>query len=79
LRHSELGDHHNKNVGPILGFTMSDKTQRRAALHPNLVAALSLATELGEAVTAYLIERALDEIRAGQFSDVQKTANIAKT
>ncbi len=39
----------------------------------HLETAHSLAEELGEAISAYLIERALDEIRAGHFSDARQT------
>ena len=52
---------------------MLDSTQKRESMIENLESALGLASELGEDVTAFLIERALDEARGHQFVAVDKT------
>ena len=47
-----------------------DITQQRLAMIAQLEGALQLAERLKEPVTAYLIERALDEARSARFSSV---------
>jgi hypothetical protein len=54
---------------------MKDATARRMALIDHLENARNLATELGEAIAAYLIERALDEVRARQYATAPRTTN----
>lgn len=44
---------------------MLDSARKRTVMIEHLEAALGLAEELSEAVAGYLIERALDEARAG--------------
>jgi hypothetical protein len=46
---------------------MVDESTKRGDLIRLLEQALAAAEELGDGVTAYLIERALDEARAQQF------------
>jgi hypothetical protein len=46
---------------------MLDSAIKRAALIDHLESALGLSEELSESITGYLIERALDEARAGQI------------
>ncbi|CUA90627.1 hypothetical protein Ga0061061_11435 [Chelatococcus sambhunathii] len=46
---------------------MLDTVQKRAALMRHLESAISLAHELNEPTTEYLIERAIDEARAQQI------------
>jgi hypothetical protein len=53
--------------GIARGGTMADAAQRRGELIQLLERALGIAEELGDGATEYLIERALDEARAGQF------------
>ncbi len=43
---------------------MHDSTKKRAAMIEHLESALGLADELNDAMTGYLIERALDEARS---------------
>lgn len=43
---------------------MHDSTKKRAAMIGHLESALSLADELNDSLTGYLIERALDEARS---------------
>jgi hypothetical protein len=45
---------------------MLDAVQKRLALIEHLGSAAKLAIELGDAATKYLIERALDQVRADQ-------------
>lgn len=47
---------------------MQDQAERRKQLIENLESAMRLADELGQPVTAYLIERALDEARAASWT-----------
>jgi DNA-binding ferritin-like protein len=49
---------------------MLHTAQSRAALIEQLESAMKLAEEIGDATTAYLIERALDEARANQVGAV---------
>jgi hypothetical protein len=46
---------------------MMDSVQKRGELIAQLEAALTLADELNDGHTGFLIERALDEARAQQF------------
>jgi hypothetical protein len=45
---------------------MLDTVKRRAEMIELLVNALGIANEIGDAITGYLIEQALDEARASQ-------------
>jgi hypothetical protein len=52
---------------------MLDSARQRAAMIDHLEAALGLASDLGEDVLAYLIERCLDEARGLQFLSIDRT------
>lgn len=52
---------------------MLDSTQQRAAMIEHLEAALGLASDLGEEIVAFLIERSLDEARGHQFVGIDRT------
>jgi hypothetical protein len=49
------------------GGATLDASQKRAALIEHLESARGIASELGDATTEYLIERALDQARADQI------------
>lgn len=51
-----------------MNFTNMDLTRKRDELIAHLEAALALADEVGDSVTGYLIETALDQARAGEVS-----------
>jgi DNA-binding ferritin-like protein len=46
---------------------MHDQSEQRRKLIEHLESAMQLADEMGQPVTAYLIERALDEARAAAW------------
>jgi hypothetical protein len=46
---------------------MIDSAEKRGQIIQRLEQALALAEEIADASTGFLIERALDEARAGQF------------
>ena len=50
--------------------------QKRAAIIAFLEDALKLAEELEDGPTAYLIERALDEVRSKQFSGIAELERL---
>lgn len=52
---------------------MRDSTRQRSAMIEHLEAALGLAGDLGEEITTFLIERALDDARGKQFVVIDKT------
>jgi hypothetical protein len=52
---------------------MLDGTQQRAAMIEHLEAALGLASDLGEDIVAFLIERSLDEARGHLFVGIDRT------
>jgi hypothetical protein len=47
-----------------------DATQKRTAIIVYLEGALEFAEQIEDGTTAYLIERALDEVRSRQFSSL---------
>ena len=47
---------------------MEDQSERRRKLIEHLESAMRIADEIGQPVTAYLIERALDEARAAMWT-----------
>jgi hypothetical protein len=49
---------------------MIDPAQKRGELIKHLEDALALVDELNDGATGYLIERALDEARSGQFKPI---------
>jgi hypothetical protein len=51
---------------------MFDTAKRRTEMIELLVAAIGIANEIGDSVTAYLIESALDEARASAVPGVEK-------
>ena len=57
---------------------MKDTSRQRADLLMHLEAALILTAELGQPVTGYLIERALDEARSAQWPSDTKLRDFKK-
>jgi hypothetical protein len=53
-----------------------DATQKHAAIVAYLEGALEFAEQIDDATTAYLIERALDEARDKQFSNMPPVGEI---
>ncbi len=51
-----------------MGGLMTDGKRKRDELIAHLEAALALADEVGDSVTGYLIETALDQARAGEVA-----------
>ena len=53
-----------------------ERTQARAAMIAYLEGALEFAEQIKDATTGYLIERALDEARAKQFSSLPPAGEL---
>jgi hypothetical protein len=54
---------------------MFDTAKRRTEMIELLVSALGIANEIGDAITGYLIEQALDEARASTVPGMERPAN----